>query len=147
MATIPNDPDRSTTPTMREVSQASGKPIFVDRSGRRRRLVRLAGAVLGSLLVAALGLLGAAVSGASPLRIPGFPDVGHHAGGENATPVATPGTAASPGPVPTPRPLPRPSISPVGRQNPATPTVAVTASVATTQHGRSSTHPTPSKSR
>jgi hypothetical protein len=132
---------------MRQVGQPSGKPVFVDRSGRRRRLARLAGAGLGGLLVAALSLLGAALSGASPLPIPGLPDIGHKADGGNATPAPTPGAAATLGSAQTPRPLPGPSRSPGVRQNPAAPTVPVTTSAATTQHSRSSTHPTPSKSK
>jgi hypothetical protein len=133
---------------MGEVSQTSVNPVFVDRSGRRRRFAKVAGAGFGGLLVVALGLLGAAVSGASPLPIPGLPGAGHNAEGQNATPAATPGTAPTLGTAQTPRPLPRLTSSPVSRQ---VPTPAVTISVATSvQRGQPSTHPahpTPSKSK
>ncbi|MDT5027018.1 MAG: hypothetical protein QOE61_3444 [Micromonosporaceae bacterium] len=132
---------------MGEVSQTSVNPVFVDRSGRRRQFAKLAGAVLGGLLVVALGLLGAAVSGASPLPIPGLPGVGHNAEGQNATPAATPGTASTLGTAQTPGPLPRTTRSPVPRQGSTPP---VTTSVATVQHGQAPSHPahpTPSRSK
>jgi hypothetical protein len=128
---------------MREVSLLRAKPVFVDRSGRRGRLVKLIGAVVGGLLVVVLGLLGVAVSGASPLRVPGFPDAGNHAEGENATPAATPDAAQTSGP------RPGPTSGSVVRPNPATPTASVTTSVPATKPGRTShpAHPTPSKSK
>jgi len=126
---------------MREVSRLRAKPVFVDRSGRRGRLVKIIGAVLGGLLVVVLGLLGVAVSGASPLRVPGFPDAGNHAEGDNATPAATADAAQTPGP------RPGPTNGLVVRPAPATPNASI---MATTKPGRAPSHPahpTPSKSK
>ena len=129
---------------MREASRLRAKPVFVDRSGRRRRVVKLTGAVLGGLLVVALGLLGAAVSGASPLRMPGFPDADDNAEGGHATPAATPGTAQ------TPQPRPGPTSGLADRQAPTLPAVTITTSAGATKPGRDPTHPahpTPSKGK
>ena len=50
--------------------------VFVDQSGRRRRLMVVVGTAVGSVLLATLGLLIAGLTGASPVRVPGFPDSG-----------------------------------------------------------------------
>jgi hypothetical protein len=50
------------------------RPVFVDRSGRRRRLVAVVGSTLAVVLVAGLGLLLAGLVGGTPLNVPGFPD-------------------------------------------------------------------------
>ena len=129
---------------MREASRLRAKPVFVDRSGRRRRFVKLTGAVLGGLLVVALGLLGAAVSGASPLRMPGFPDADDNAEGGHTTPAATPSTA------PTPQPRPRPTSGPADRPDQTSAAVTITTSAGATKPGRDPTHPahpTPAKSK
>jgi hypothetical protein len=130
---------------MHKASRLPVKPIFVDRSGRRRRLLKLTGAILGGFLIIALGLLGAAVSGASPLRMPGFPDAGTNAEGATTTPAVTPGTT---------RPRPGPTGGEVVRQDPATPIVTATTTAAitvtATKPGRDPTHPphpTPAKSK
>jgi hypothetical protein len=130
---------------MHKASRIPVKPIFVDRSGRRRRLLKLTGAIIGGLLVVALGLLGAAVSGASPLRMPGFPDAGTNAEGATTTPAVTPGTTP-PGPGPT--------SGQIVRQDPATPIVTATTTAAinvtATKPGRNPTHPvhpTPTKTK
>jgi hypothetical protein len=46
--------------------------VFVDRSGRRQRLVLVSGAAAGVLLVAALAMLVAGLVGASPIPLPGL---------------------------------------------------------------------------
>src|SRR6185369_7694434 len=51
------------------------KPVFVDRSGRRHRIVVASGAAAGVLVVLALGMLVAGLFGASPLPLPGLPDL------------------------------------------------------------------------
>jgi hypothetical protein len=48
--------------------------VFVDRSGRRRRLLTVVGAALGVALLASLGLLIAGMVAGSPVPIPGWPD-------------------------------------------------------------------------
>jgi len=103
---------------MRHAARARGRPVFLDRSGRRRRLVLLAGLCLGAVLIGSLALLGVGLSGASPIHIPGFPDSGAHAGGPSPEPSdpssggREPGTAAQPYPTTTPGPAASPSTEP-----------------------------------
>jgi len=71
------------------------RPVFLDRSGRRRRLVLLAGASLAAAMVASLALFAASLSGASPIQLPGFPDMGSRAG--KADTVVPPSSSPSAG--------------------------------------------------
>jgi hypothetical protein len=48
--------------------------VFLDGTGQRRRLLKVVGLVGGSALVAILVLLVLAVSGSTPVHVPGFPD-------------------------------------------------------------------------
>ena len=68
-------------------------PVFVDRSGRRRRLFTSLGAGLGVLLAAGSLLLVAGLMGSSPVPLPGLPQSGqggyHHDG-------AGPGVSTAP---------------------------------------------------
>lgn len=54
-------------------------PVFVDRSGRRRRLFTGLGAGLGVLLVLGSLLLVAGLLGSSPVPLPGLPQSGQGA--------------------------------------------------------------------
>src|ERR1700730_17206611 len=83
------DSDRTMTTPLREVRPTRDKAVFVDRSGRRRRMAVVVGSALATILVASLVLLVVAVSGASNVHIPGFPDVGHQAGAGDSTPSPT----------------------------------------------------------
>jgi hypothetical protein len=130
---------------MRERSE--GGHVFLDRSGRRRRLIKIVGVGLGTALATVLVMLVAALSGVSPVHVPGLPEVagGHH-----------PRPAVSPTPVPSATSdgqllgtqngngVPRASLTPTPTATPAaTPTPSTTKS-----HGRPSTAPPhPSKSR
>ena len=92
-------------------------PVFVDGSGRRRRLLAVVGTSIAVVLLVALTLLGASLSGASPLRVPGFPDLAkpnNGPGTEGTVPVTgrpltqntaptnpTPGLTLTPGPTGT----------------------------------------------
>ena len=60
-------PNRTPTPA---------RPVFVDRSGRRRRLTAMIGAALGVALVATLAAFAVGLSSGSPLSIPGLPAIG-----------------------------------------------------------------------
>lgn len=51
-------------------------PVFVDRTGRRRRLAVLAGVSVGVGLLASLGLIVAGLLGGAPMPIPHWPDGG-----------------------------------------------------------------------
>ncbi|WP_327006775.1 hypothetical protein OHA72_05580 [Dactylosporangium sp. NBC_01737] len=76
-------------------------PVFVDRSGRRRRLFTSLGAGLGVLLAASCLLLVAGLLGSSPVPLPGLPQGGqggqHRDGAESGV-----GSAPSPTGAPTP---------------------------------------------
>ncbi|HZN17932.1 MAG TPA: hypothetical protein VFB84_07045 [Micromonosporaceae bacterium] len=91
--------------------------VFVDRSGRRRRLVTLVGAGLGVLLMASLSILVAGLFSSGPVAIPGWPDAGARPGDGAATPLPT--DAASPdGTAPNPGTTTAP---PPSQQSPAAP--------------------------
>jgi len=79
-------------------------PVFVDRSGRRRRLILIAGAAGTVTLLAAIAALLAGFTGAGPVSVPGWPgtDAGRRApdarvaGTRSSTPPgSTSGTATS----------------------------------------------------
>jgi hypothetical protein len=76
---------------MRPAAPRAARPVFVDRSGRRRRLVLAVGLGLAGLFSAALVLLVVGMSGASGLHVPGFPD----ANGAQATGKAPSTTPSS----------------------------------------------------
>jgi hypothetical protein len=109
---------------------ALGRPIFLDRSGRRRKLVLMAGAFVGVVLVASLGLLAAGLTGASPTHVPGFPDAVRQV--EEASPAPSDSSSlssSSPSPASTPDPsqqapgtLPTPGASPVATSHGHDPT-------------------------
>jgi hypothetical protein len=60
-------------PGGRGLGRRIARPVFLDRSGTRRRLLTVFAAALGCGLFGALTLLVLAFSGASPVPIPGFP--------------------------------------------------------------------------
>ena len=97
---------------MRRHRQAPGRPVFLDRSGRRRRVVLIAGSSLAVLLLTSLALLIAGLFGAAPAHIPGFPDSGADRAG-NDRPAVTP--------VPTPAPTTRvpAGVAPTNAPGPA----------------------------
>ena len=107
-------------------------PVFVDLTGRRRRLVTALGVGAGLLLVAAIALLIAAVLGASPVPLPGLPRGGQ--GAQQGTvvpaellPSAEPAASATP---PSARGT---SVAP-STSSAATPAPAATASSAAPTH-------------
>jgi len=51
-------------------------PVFVDHSGRRRRMAVMIGSSVAVVIIVALVMLVAGLSGAAPMSIPGFPDLG-----------------------------------------------------------------------
>jgi hypothetical protein len=79
-------------------------PVFVDRSGRRRRLFTSLGAGLGVLLAASFLLLIAGLMGTSPVPLPGLPQSGQGgqhrdgAGSGVGTAPSRTGAPASPAP-------------------------------------------------
>ncbi|BCL15154.1 hypothetical protein [Micromonospora sagamiensis] len=97
-------------------------PVFVDRTGRRRRLSILAGTGLGLGLLASLGLIAAGLFTSSSVPLPGWSDNQHRkpieAGVDGAGDLgASPTVSSRPSPVTSTAPV-RPT--PTG----ATPTTA-----------------------
>jgi hypothetical protein len=113
------------------------KPVFVDRTGQRRRLVRVAGAAAGLALALATLLLVAGFTGAGPGHLPLLPQPagGAPAGPRSPAPTRPGGVA----------PSPRPTGAPDGRRAttappPATATAASSPSPSRSDHRRVPTH-------
>lgn len=107
-------------------SRRGPDPVFVDRTGRRRRLFAVAGATGGLVLVLAAAALLAGFTGDGPATVPGWPTGGRPARSTTARPAA-PGpdtTQARPSAEPT---LPVPVAAPAPRA-----TTAITATAAPT---------------
>jgi hypothetical protein len=78
---------------MRQGRQPRVRPVFLDRSGRRRRFAVLLGTGLATALLTGLGALAVALSGSTGVGIPGFPDSDRRADAPtDRPPAATPGT-------------------------------------------------------
>ena len=100
------------------------QPVFVDRTGRRRRLTVLAGVGIGAGLLVSLALLVAGLFTGSAVPVPGWPEgAGQHgrdeAGVEQliSSPTAGPGGTATAGAPPgSPTATRRPTPSPTPRQ-------------------------------
>ncbi len=72
---------------------AAPRPVFMDRTGRRRRIVLLTGVGLATMLASGLVVLVIGLSGGSGWRVPGFPDANAVNGvdsGSNSTPTTSP---------------------------------------------------------
>lgn len=144
----------------RQVGEGRRAPIFVDFTGRRLRVIRLAAVMLGSAALLAVALLAFGIGMNPNLSVPGFPHVilGQHQQAR-PTPTAPPEnhTAHTTSPT-TPRHdsggtgsgttgagTPVSATAPVPTANPAvppTPLPAPTPSAAPT-HGRSGSAPSP----
>ncbi|MDQ7911499.1 hypothetical protein RB614_44150 [Phytohabitans sp. ZYX-F-186] len=115
------------------------KPVFVDRSGRRRHLVRVTGVAGGLGLALAAVLLVAGFTGSGTGRPPSLPEPagGQMGGGPTASrPPAGPGSTAPP---------PGTAPAPGGRSATPAPAPATTAAVASpapsgSSHRRVPTH-------
>jgi hypothetical protein len=128
---------------MREGRQPRVRPVFLDRSGRRRRALVFVGAGLATALVAGLGLLVVALSGASAVDLPGFPDVGQR---EVAPDPVVPRTPSPSPPDSSPADPVRPSES---RTASPTPTVTTTPDRPGNRRNptRTPPHPRPTKNK
>jgi hypothetical protein len=118
---------RSDTPRTRELTAAAtsdvqpAAPVFTDLSGRRRRVMRLAGLGLGAVMLAflaaaAAGLLGGPRASFLPWGLLGHPR-GHGAGAPGHAAATSP--AGVPVRVPAPAPFPAADMSPSVRPAPA----------------------------
>lgn len=70
---------------------AASRPVFVDRTGRRRRIMLISGVGLATLLASGLVVLIVGLSGGSGWHVPGFPEANPAVNGPDAeaTPAAT----------------------------------------------------------
>ncbi|GAA4460412.1 hypothetical protein [Phytohabitans houttuyneae] len=113
------------------------KPVFVDRSGRRRRLVRAAGTAAGLALALASALLVAGFTGAGPDHLPLLPDP---AGGRIGNVPASARPSVTPAPAPPSRSAP-PSGQPTSRApSSAVPATTAAPTPSRTNHRRVPTH-------
>jgi hypothetical protein len=131
-------------------SSESG-PVFVDLTGRRRRLVTAVGMLAALLLMAAIALLIAGVLGASPVPLPGLPQGGQGAQQEAVVPVEV-FTSAEPAVSATSRPARAPGVPPDAGAAPvpAQPDPSSSAPEPPARGNRPSSHPgnpRPSKSK
>ena len=116
-------------------------PVFVDLTGRRRRLFTALGIVAALLLMSAIALLIAGVLGASPVPLPGLPQGGQGAQQEAVVPAEVL-TSAEPGASGTSRPSRAPGADQPGGSGAAAATQPTpTGSAPSTRGNRPTTHP------
>jgi len=116
--------------------QRGDDPVFVDRTGRRRRLIAIAGSTGGLVLTLMLLALVAGFTGVGPASVPGWPDAAAAVDGSQPKPSRT---------APSARPSPRPAEpAPVGR--PRRPASSAAVPAATPTPSASSVTATPSVS-
>lgn len=101
------------------------KPVFVDHTGRRRRVAIAVGSALGVLLVVGLVMLTAGLLSGTPVPLPGWPDTAQR-GREEA--------------VPTPRPSPSKVNKPGVTKPTQTATTTPRASATATRPGNGNGH-------
>ncbi|HEX6967991.1 MAG TPA: hypothetical protein VF174_04125 [Micromonosporaceae bacterium] len=111
--------ERSTTPQARRASRpgppaAAPRPVFVDGSGRRRRITVLAGVALGAGFLISLAMIIAGLLVRSPAPLPNWPDSGPPAVPDRA--ADQPADPAPPDPTP-----PDPNPDPPTASDPADP--------------------------
>jgi hypothetical protein len=87
-------------------------PVFVDRTGRRRRLIALAGSAGGLMLTLILLALVAGFTGVGPASVPGWPDAAAGVPGARAKPSPSPAS-------PSARSRPLTAEPPIAEQAPA----------------------------
>ncbi|GIH07641.1 hypothetical protein Rhe02_57080 [Rhizocola hellebori] len=104
------------------------RPVFVDHTGRRRRVAIVLGSGLGVVLVIGLIVLTAGLVTGAPLPLPGWPDAAH----------------VDDGVAPTPVPAPAPGRTSVPKKT-TTPTTATSAAATGPGNGNGNGHGRPSK--
>lgn len=120
----------------------SSGQVFVDASGRRRRLVTVIGAVLGSILAVGIAVVVAGMVGAVPLPLPGLPASGQGVqdgqGGPAAEPTRSQPSASPRGtgrtPAPTSTGVPTAATTPPAGSTPG-------GDASTTRGNRPTVHP------
>lgn len=114
-------------------------PVFVDRTGRRRRWVIAIGVAVATSLLASLIVLVAGLFTGGPLPLPGWPEPDPPGRAEIGAgrPVSTPSTTPA-GQAPRPRALPTPAAGAPAAE-PA-PTAAPITAAATDKRGQGEDH-------
>src|SRR5690242_19368089 len=107
----PGRPGVTPQPSVTSIqAMQNAEAVFVDPTGRRRRLVVAAGLGLGAILLAAIAVLVAGLTGAAPVPLPGLPGANHgvmrgEVGAVDPAPAHTPdGRSRTPSPAPSPAP-------------------------------------------
>ena len=127
-------------------------PVFVDRTGRRRRLFAIAGSAGGLVMILVAVALFAGFTDGGRASIPGWPAGAGHAKPGTSRPAASDGDTSAPraGPEPTPEvtPVAAPATTPATARptTPATST-APTRGPGTRRHPTHTPAPHPTKSR
>jgi hypothetical protein len=121
----------------------NAETVFLDPTGRRRRLVVAAGLGLGGILLAAIAVLVAGLSGAAPLPLPGLPGANHgvmrgEVGAVDPAPARSP---VGPGHTPSPAPSPAPAAGAAGGSPSAGPTTSALSSPTAPPEHRRTAHP------
>ena len=101
-------------------------PVFVDRTGRRRRPIVAAGVLVGVALLTSLVLLLLGLFTGSPVTVPGWPDGAAQeqevGGGRGGAPASEPPTSPAPNrPPDVPAATPRPGGPPLATPGTAGP--------------------------
>lgn len=116
------------------------RPVFVDGTGRRRRVAVVSGVALGVGLLLSLVMIVAGLLGASPVRLPGLPGAGDKPPGEVRQPAVHSSTSISNSHSATR--VPAPTVAP---QPPAPTTTASPTPAGHPRGGPSRPHPGRSK--
>ncbi|MFC4148985.1 hypothetical protein ACFO0M_22245 [Micromonospora mangrovi] len=118
-------------------NQPGGSPVFVDRTGRRRRISVIAGTAMGLGLLTSLGLILAGLFFDSRVPLPGWSD-------NRVPPPIEAGVDAPAAPGGKPRPSPRPT--PVTTTTAPVPSSAPTSAAAPARTATRTTAPAPQPS-
>ena len=121
------------------------EPVFVDRTGRRRRLIALAGSVGGLVLTVALFALAVGFTGAGPVSIPGWPESA--AGAVIGEPATRPPSDARRSTTLRPQDAERTAEPAPIRPGAVSPSGTVTPAPSPTASATPSTIPSPAKGR
>jgi hypothetical protein len=125
-------------------STVGDRPVFVDPTGRRRRLFTVVGILLGVAITAAFALLIAGVLGAPPVPLPGLP-VSDQGVQERAPAVPVEATPAGPSQSQSPVPPGRVPAAPAPSGTPsvtgAAPSSQAPSATPTARGNRPTVHP------
>jgi hypothetical protein len=123
------------------------RPVFLDRTGIRRRWFAVASAAAGVLLLAVIAGLVTGFMGVGPGRLPFLPGVRAE---QKSVPTLAPGSTPRPSTSPNPAGASAPTVTAAPGSTPV-PTGSPTPTATGVTHGnrptRTPSHPTPSKKK